>query len=465
MTHAPASTPQASAHYDIIIIGAGSGNSIPTPEYDDKSIAIIEKGKFGGTCMNVGCIPTKMYVYAADVALAAREAGRLGIDASVNSVDWSSIVDRVFMNRIDKIAEGGEAYRRGDETPNITVYDQHARFVGPKLIEVGGEVISGEQIVIATGSRPSIPAVYANSGVKFYTNEDVMRMPTQPSSLIVVGGGYIAMEFAHVFDGLGTKVTVVNRSEQLLRFLDEDLSRRFNALARERFDVRIGTGALLEQTESGVRLTLDNGQELEADAILVATGRVPNGDQMNLDSAGIDMHEDGRIKVDEFGRTTAEGVWALGDVSSPYMLKHVANAETRAVQHNLLHPESLQPMPHDYVPSAIFTHPQIATVGMTEAEARERGIDVTVKVQNYGDVAYGWAMEDSTGIVKLIADKSTGRLVGAHFMGPQASTLIQQLITVMVYDIDVRDVARRQYWIHPALPEVTENALLGLEWT
>ena len=142
-----------------------------------------------------------------------------------------------------------------------------------------------------------------------------------------------------------------------------------------------------------------------------------------------------------------------------------ANAETRAVQHNLLHPESLQPMPHDYVPSAIFTHPQIATVGMTEAEARERGIDVTVKVQNYGDVAYGWAMEDSTGIVKLIADKSTGRLVGAHFMGPQASTLIQQLITVMVYDIDVRDVARRQYWIHPALPEVTENALLGLEWT
>lgn len=457
-----------SAHYDLIIIGTGSGNSIPTPEYDDVSIAIIEEGTFGGTCLNVGCIPpTKMYVYAADVALAAREAGRLGLDAQVNSVDWDSIVDRVFTNRIDRIAQGGEAYRRGDETPpNITVYDQHARFVGPKTIEVGGEVITGDQIVIAAGSRPpTIPPVYRNSGVKFYTNEDVMRMPTQPKSLIIVGGGYIAMEFAHVFDGLGTKVTIVNRSEKLLRFLDEDLVTRFNAIARERFDIRIGNGTLLEQTENGVKLTLDNGETVEADAILVATGRTPpNGDLMDVDTAGIEMHEDGRIKVDEYGRTTAEGVWALGDVSSPYMLKHVANAETRAISHNLLHHDDLRPMPHEHVPSAIFTHPQIATVGMTEAQAREAGYDVTVKVQNYGDVAYGWAMEDHTGIVKLIAERTTGKLLGAHYFGPQASTLIQQMITVMTYDLDLRDFARNQYWIHPALAEVTENAILSLEF-
>ncbi|WP_206215023.1 mycothione reductase [Corynebacterium lizhenjunii] len=455
---------QATAHYDLIIIGAGSGNSIPSPEFDGLSIAIIEKGKFGGTCMNVGCIPTKMYVYAADVALAAREASALGVDAQVNSVRWEAIVDRVFTQRIDKIAAGGEAYRRGEETPNITVYDQHARFVGPKTIEVGGETITGEQIVIATGSRPIIPEVYANSGVKFYTNEDIMRTPSQPRSLIVVGGGFIAMEFAHVFDGLGTQVTIVNRSEKLLRFLDQDLAERFNHDVRQRFDVRIGSGTQLEETPDGVRLTLDTGEVIEAEAILVATGRQPNGDQMNLAAGGIGMHEDGRIKVDEFGRTEAQGVWALGDVSSPYMLKHVANAETRAVAHNLLHPESLQPMPHDLVPSAVFTHPQIATVGMTEQEARSQGLDVTVKVQNYGDVAYGWAMEDSTGVCKLVADRATGRLLGAHYYGPQASTLIQQMITVMAYDIDLRDFARRQYWIHPALPELTENAVLGLDF-
>lgn len=457
------------AHYDLIIIGAGSGNSIPTPEHDNKSIAIVEKGKFGGTCMNVGCIPTKMYVYAAEVALAAREGTKLGIEHELKNVDWPAIVDRVFTNRIDLIAEGGENYRRGDETPNITVYDQHAEFVGPKTIKTGQgpdeKIISGDEIIIATGSRPLIPDVYANSGARYYTNEDVMRMEKQPESLIVVGGGFIAMEFAHVFDGLGTKVTVVNRSENLLRFVDEDIYTRFNEQARKRFDVRTGvTGEKLEDTADGVKLTLSDGSTVEASAILIATGRVPNGDQMNLDSAGIEMREDGRIKVDEFGRTTAEGVWALGDVSSPYMLKHVANAETKMVRHNMLHPDDMKPMPHKHVPSAIFTHPQIATVGLTEAEAREQGYDITVKVQNYGDVAYGWAMEDKDGICKLIADKATGKLLGAHYYGPQASTLIQQLITVMAYDIDVRDFAQNQYWIHPALPELTENALLGLEF-
>lgn len=454
-------TPQ---HFDLVIIGTGSGNSIPSPDFDDKSIAIIEKGTFGGTCLNVGCIPTKMYVYAADVALAARESERLGVSAHVDAVDWNGIVERVFHNRIDQIAEGGEAYRRGDETPNITVFDQHARFIGPKTLQCGDDIITGEHIVIAAGSRPVLPEPYASTDVPVHTNEDIMRLPQQPQSLIIVGGGFIAMEFAHVFDGLGTEVTVVNRSDKLLRFLDEDVSTRFTEIARERFNVHTGTGTALESDGKGVRLTLDDGTVLAADAILVATGRRPNGDQMDLGASGIEVRSDGRIKVDDFGRTTCDGVWALGDVSSPYMLKHVANAEQRAVQHNLLHPEDLRTMPHKHVPSAIFTHPQIATVGLTEAQAREQGYEVTVKIQNFGDVAYGWAMEDSTGICKLVADRASGKLLGAHIMGPQASTLIQQLITAMAYGIDMRSFARSQYWIHPALPEVVENAVLGLEW-
>ncbi|APT82425.1 mycothione reductase [Corynebacterium ammoniagenes] len=452
-------------HYDLIIIGAGSGNSIPTPEHDDISIAIIEKDKFGGTCMNVGCIPTKMYVYAADVAHQTEHSQKLGITGEVTNVDWDSIVDRVFTNRIDKIAEGGEAYRRGDETPNITVYDQRAEFIGPKTIKTGDDVITGDQIIIATGSRPQIPEAIAESGATYHTNETIMRLPEQPKSLVIVGGGFIAMEFAHVFAGLGTDVTIVNRSETLLRWLDTDLSSRFNKQARERFNVITHVNVNdLENTSTGVKVSLDNGAALDADAILVATGRIPNGDQMNLDAAGIDMHNDGRIKVDDYGRTTAEGIWALGDVSSPYMLKHVANAETKAVRHNMLNPDDMVPMPHDHVPSAIFTHPQIATVGLTEEQARGMDLDITVKVQNYGDVAYGWAMEDNDGICKLIADKNTGKLLGAHYYGPQASTLIQQMITVMAFDMDVRDFAQKQYWIHPALPEVTENALLGLEF-
>ncbi|MBD8028794.1 mycothione reductase [Corynebacterium gallinarum] len=456
-------------HYDLIIIGTGSGNSIPGPEFDDKSIAIVEKGTFGGTCLNVGCIPTKMYVYAADIAREISDSSKYGIDATYNSVDWPSIVDRVFTRRIDLIAEGGEAYRRGPETPNIDVCDMHARFIGEKTISTGQagveKVITGDQIVIATGSRPFIPPVIKESGARYHTNEDIMHLPELPSSLVIVGGGFIALEFAHVFSSLGTTVTLINRSEVLLRDADADISARIAKITRERVDVRMSTSVtgVTDNADGSVTVSPDSGDPITADVLLVATGRTPNGDQMDLDTAGIEM--DGRrIKVDEYGRTTAPGVWALGDVSSPFKLKHVANAEMRAVRHNLLHPDALQTMPHDHVPSAVFTNPQIAQVGMTEAEARAAGHNLTIKVQNYGDVAYGWAMEDTTGFVKLIADRDSGRLLGAHLIGPQASTLIQQLITVMAFDLDVREVATRQYWIHPALPEVIENALLGLEF-
>ena len=460
---------QIDQHFDLIIIGTGSGNSLPSPEFDDKSIAIVEEGTFGGTCLNVGCIPTKMFVYAAEAAQHARESAKLGIDATVNKVDWPGIVTRVFDGRIDKIARGGEEYRRGDETPNITVFDRHGSFVGPRTIRTGQgeteEIISGDQVVLAAGSRPFIPPVIAESGVRVHTNDDIMRLKHQPEHIVILGGGFIAMEFAHIFDGLGSKVTVLNRSDKLLRQQDELVSDRFTELAKKRFDVRLGVDVTAAaQDGETVRLTLSDGSKVDGDALLVATGRVPNGDRLDADAGGVQLDRAGRVVVDDYGRTTAEGVWALGDVSSPYMLKHVANAEARAIQHNLLHPEDLRAFPHDNVPSAVFTEPQVAAVGLTEKQAREAGYDITVKVQAYGAVAYGWAMEEEDGFAKLIADKKSGRLLGAHYMGPQASTLIQQLITVMAYDIDVRDFAQRQYWIHPALPELTENALLGLEF-
>ena len=214
--------------------------------------------------------------------------------------------------------------------------------------------------------------------------------------------------------------------------------------------------------DGSITLTLDDGTEVSAEVLVSATGRIPNGDLMDLDKGGIEM--DGpRIKVDEYGRTSAEGVWALGDVSSPYQLKHVANAEARAVKHNVLNPDDLKPMPHDNIAAAIFTDPQIAFVGLTERQARENGHSVAVKTQNYSDVAYGWAMEDTNGFAKVVADKDSGLLLGATIIGPQASTLIQSFVTMMAFGIPVRDMATKQYWPHPALPELIENALLGLD--
>ncbi|WP_016933166.1 FAD-dependent oxidoreductase, partial [Rhodococcus sp. R1101] len=194
----------------------------------------------------------------------------------------------------------------------------------------------------------------------------------------------------------------------------------------------------------------------------------PNGDLLDTAAAGIELDAQGRIVVDEFQRTSAAGVFALGDVSSPYQLKHVANHEARVVQHNLLRgawggdTAGLHRTDHRFVPSAVFTDPQIATVGLTEAEARDAGYDISVKIQDYGNVAYGWAMEDTEGFCKLIADRSTGLLLGAHIIGSQASTVIQPLIQAMSFGLPAREMATGQYWIHPALPELVENALLGL---
>ncbi|MGV9737427.1 mycothione reductase [Rhodococcus aetherivorans] len=456
------------SHYDLAIIGTGSGNSIVDERYDGKKVAILEQGTFGGTCLNVGCIPTKMYVYAAEVAQTVRNAAKYGVDATVDGVRWNDIVDRVF-GRIDPIAAGGERYRTED-CANVTVHRGHARFVGERTLDTGtGEIITADQVVVAAGARPVIPQEVLDGGVRYYTNDDIMRLPKLPESLVILGSGFIAMEFAHVFSALGTRVSVLARTGRLLRHLDHNLAEHFTGLATDRWDVHLSNPATaFRAVGDGVEVDLADGTTVSGDALLVAVGRTPNGDALDAAAGGIALHEDGRIVVDEFQRTTARGVFALGDVSSSHQLKHVANHEARVVQHNLLHDawggdtSALRRSDHRFVPSAVFTDPQIATVGLTEEQARAQGYDVAVKIQYYGDVAYGWAMEDTEGFCKVIADRATGKLLGAHILGAQASSVIQPLIQAMSFGLTARETATGQYWIHPALPELVENALLGL---
>ncbi len=450
-------------HHDLAVIGTGSGNSLIDSRFDDLDVAMVEHGRFGGTCLNVGCIPTKMYVHPADVAQHVRHAQRYGIDATLDKVRWTDIRDRIF-GRIDPIAAGGREYRV-ERCDNVTVYEGHARFTGPREISVdGAEPFTADRVVVAAGGRPAVPQVIVDSGVPYETSDTVMRIDSVPERLLIVGAGYIGAEFAHVFSALGAEVTIIGRGRTLLRAQDETVAERFTAAVRDRWDVRLEHPvAACTHGVDGVRLDLADGSSVTGDLLLVATGRTPNGDRLDLDRAGIAVHDDGRIVVDEFQRTTAEGVWALGDVSSPHALKHVANHEARVVGHNLAHPDDLRRTNHHAVPWAVFTDPQIAAVGMTEAQVRETGADYAVKVQSYGDVAYGWAMEDTTGFCKVIAERGTGRILGAHVMGPQASTVIQPLVQAMSFGTPARELATGQYWIHPALPEVVENALLGLD--
>ncbi|WP_433612089.1 mycothione reductase [Prescottella agglutinans] len=460
-------------HFDIAIIGTGSGNSILDQRYDGKKIAILEEGVFGGTCLNVGCIPTKMFVYTAEVARTITEASKLGIDATLDDVRWHDIVKRVF-GRIDPISAGGERYRT-DDCPDVTVFRGHARFVGPRTIDTGtGEVITADQVVIAAGSRPTIPKEIGDSGVHYRTNDDIMRLPELPERLVILGSGFIAAEFAHVFSALGVRVSIIGRSDRLLRHLDRDVADWFTELAKRKWDVHLCNPVVAARSVgNSVEIELSDGTVVAGDELLVAVGRTPNGDRLDAALGGVAVDESGRVIVDEYQRTTAEGVFALGDVSSPYQLKHVANHEMRVVQHNLLQNNAwgateksiakLRRTDHRFVPAAVFTDPQIASVGMTEEQAREAGLDITVKMQNYCDVAYGWAMEDDEGFCKVIAERGTGRLLGAHVIGAQAPTVIQPLIQAMSFGLSAQDMATGQYWIHPALPEVVENALLGLD--
>ncbi len=447
--------------FDLVIVGSGSGNALVTPDLDGWRIAVVEEGAFGGTCLNRGCIPTKMLVYAADRVADAANWPRLGLAGSAPAVDWPAVRDRVF-GRIDPISAGGREYRRSG-SPNVTLIEARAEFVAPRTLSLStGGTVTADQIVLATGARPDVPAVVAGSGVPYDTSDTVMRMDELPERLVVLGSGFVAVEFAHVFESFGVDVTIVGRGPLLRRF-DHDIRTRFSDLARERWRVHTDVTAVsVSGTAGDVTVRLSDGTAVSGDRLLVATGRVPNGDRLGLAAGGVTAAPNGRILVDAYQRTSAPGVWAIGDACSEGQLKHLANHEERVVAHNLAHPDRLIASDRRFVPSAVFTHPQIASVGLTEEQAMLSGRQYVSAVLPYGSTAYGWAMEDTTSICKLLADPSTGQLIGAHLMGDQAATLIQPLIQAMTFGLPVPEMARGQYWIHPALTEVVENALLAL---
>lgn len=463
-------------HYDLIVVGAGSGNTIVDDRFDDLQVAFVEKGPFGGTCLNRGCIPSKMFILPADVATGARRLPALGIPAEVGGADWPAIRDRVF-SHIDADAAKGLDYRR--DADNVDVYVGQARFVGERRLLVdladGGDVeITADQVVLATGTRPVVPPIEGLDQVPYETSDTIMRIEALPARLGVLGGGYVGCELAHVFSAYGSEVVQVEGEDRLLASQDADVAAHFTAGARQRYDVRLGAKVEKVSGTGPLTLHLDDGTSAEVDVLLVAVGRTPNSDTLDLDRAGVETDEAGRIVVDEHQRTTAAGVWSLGDASSPEPLKHVANQDARVVQHNVLHPEKPSAWvtsDHRFVPQAVFAHPQVASVGLSEDEAREQhGDDVVVGRHEISDTAYGWALAgdldddaEATGFVKLVARRSTGLLVGAHLVGPMASVLVQPLIQAMVHDLPVAGLARSQYWIHPSLAEVVENALLDLE--
>jgi mycothione reductase len=443
--------------FDLIIVGTGSGNAIPDYLADWK-IAVVERDVFGGTCINRGCVPSKMFVLPADVAHDARHSARLGLDVKVGDADWGAIRDRVF-GRIDPISVDGREYR-ANGSPNITLIEATARFVAPKVLDVETRTVTADHILIAAGTRPTIPPIAGLVEIGFHTSDSIMRLERLPARLGIIGGGFIAAEMGHVFEAYGSKVSIFTRSQTMLRMEDFEIAERFTELFSKRVDLYpCQLPTRVERRPSGIVIHCHT-REVEVDELLVATGREPNTDLLDVEVGGVELHHHGTIVVDEHMRTSAAGVWAIGDIANDWHLKHVANEEAKVAFWNIAHPDQQRSINYKAVPSAVFSAPQVAWVGLTEQGAAALGRDVAIGRRDYADTAYGWALADETSFAKVLVDRASRLIVGAHIIGPQASILIQPLVQAMQFDQTADELAYGQYWIHPAMGEVVEQALI-----
>jgi mycothione reductase len=446
--------------YDIVAIGSGAGaNIVDAALVRDLKVAWVDKGPLGGTCSNTGCIPSKMVIFPADRIVELQEAGKLGVAAQVQSVDFAGIMERT--RRV--VRETQAAIREGiRQAENLDFYELEGHFVDDYTLQVGEDRIRGQKVFIAAGTRVFIPPIPGLDGVDYLTNESVFELTERPESLIVMGGGYIATEFGHFFAAMGTEVTMLEMLDRLVSQEEPEISRLLDKRLSERMDVHTNTRAIAVRKDgAGIVLTgkdLTSGQEREfaAQSLLVAVGRRSNADLLKVENSGIDVDERGFIQVDDYLETSKPGIWAFGDINGKFLFKHVANRESVIVWYNSTHEEKIE-MDYGAIPHAVFSHPQIAGVGLTEAQAKEQ-FDILVGTAKYTDVAKGTAMMEEDGFAKAIVERKTRRILGFHIIGPFAPILIQEVVNVMASGGTTRDITRGIH-VHPATPELILVAL------
>ncbi len=455
-------------NYDVIIIGSGGGTKLRPAADLGKKVAIIEKEGLGGTCLNRGCIPSKMLIYPADLVTHVREdISKYEIKADTNfEVDFEKLVTRVTEEVTKDSASIAPGY---EKHPNIDLYRGHAKFVENKVIEVNGEKLTAEKIYIATGTRPQIPNIQGLEGTPYMTSREALRHTKLPKKMIVIGGGYIAVELGHVYGALGTDVHFLVRSS-MIKAEDKDIRSAFEENFSERYNVHMGTSPTKVAYENGAfQVTVKNkeGEEsvMTAESLFVATGVVPNSDDLGLEHTDIKTDERGYIKANDYLETSVSGVYTLGDVLGNYLFRHSVNFEGEYLlgQHHFNLPS--QPIQYPPVPHAIFSYPQIAGVGVTEDEliksGKVAGTDYVTSTHHYKNSGMGMAMLPDVGFVKLIAEKSSRKLIGAHIIGEKSSDIIHMLILAITKNCTADELLEMIY-IHPALSEVIRNAVRKL---
>ena len=452
--------------YDLIVIGSGAGlNVVEDALSHGVSVALVDKGPLGGTCLNLGCIPSKMLIYPSDRVVEIADAAKLGIEAEIRKIDFKAVMQRMRQ----RVQEGERHVREGiRSSEGLDFYEGEGRFVKDYTLEVNGERIRGRKVVIASGARPEVPPLGMTDADGILTSESLLRLQEKPKTMIIIGGGYIAAEYAHFFTSMGTTVTLLQRDLHLVPDEEPEISELLQREMGKRMAIHTGTEAVAVRGKEGsFRVTArEKGAagetEFTAEKVLLAAGRVSNADLLRVELTGVETDERNYIKVNEYLETSRKDIWAFGDAIGKKMFRHVANRESSIVVDNVLH-DARGKMDYLAAPHAVFSYPEIASVGLTEADAIQqfRGQGLLVGKARYAEVARGEAMREETGFAKAIVMRDSGRIIGFHIVGPFASILIHEVIVAMANDLDVWALGRAMH-IHPALSEVIIAALSNL---
>ncbi|WP_341502648.1 glutathione-disulfide reductase [Gallaecimonas sp. GXIMD4217] len=414
--------------FDLFVIGAGSGGVRASRMAAQKGVrvAVAEGSAMGGTCVNLGCIPKKLYAYAAEYGHGFEEAKGFGWQAEKPAFDWQTLK----ANRAAEISRLNGIYDGLLERAGVTVFKDFATLVDEHQVRVGDRVISAERILIAVGGWPYVPNIPGRELA--ITSNEVFDMAELPRRMLVVGGGYIASEFASIFNGLGVQVTQVYRRDKLLRGFDEDI-RAFvgQEMAKDGVDIRFHANVTaIEKTGDGLLVTLEDGAQLTVDQVLYATGRVPRTARLELDKAGVELNDGGAIKVNEYFQTSVGSIYALGDVIDRMQLTPVALAEAMTLVDHL-YGDGGREMDYDCIPTAVFTHPNIGTVGLTEQQARDKYGKVKIFRSEFRALKHTLSGSQERTLMKLIVDEASDRVVGLHMVGAEAGEITQGFAVAM----------------------------------
>lgn len=466
----PSTNPQESddiREFDLIVIGSGAGLEVASAAAQGGlKVAIVEKSSMGGTCLNTGCIPSKLLLHSADVVETIKSANLFGINVEKFSIDFQKIVERVT-SIVD--SHSNDIRKSLDNSENPKLFSSQCKFVDDKVLLVGEEKISSSAILIAAGTRPRIPNIKGLNTTNYVTSDEALRLREQPKVLTIIGGGYIAAELGHFFGSLGTKINIIHHSGYLLPKEDEEISKKFTEVFSKKYNLYLDCTPDLVTKKNGKFVVslkgsgANNYQEIESDQLLIAAGRVPNSDSLDLPKTGVDVNDNGYINVDGTLTTNVGGIFALGDIIGRHQFRHSANLESQYAFYNIVNSKKKIKVDYSAMPHAIFSSPQVAGVGYKEQELKASGkMDYHKSIYRYIDTAMGKALEDTEGFVKFLVSKKDRKILGCHIIGSQASILIHEVLVAIKSGDGTIDNISKTVHVHPALSEVVSRAAITI---